>query len=57
MHRAASLIDILQATLRRLEEREHSDTPALAELRRNIVRAIAELEIAKSERAQSATSS
>ena len=45
------LIAILRETLNRLEQSAAADDPSLAELKRRIVRAIAELEVAKSERA------
>lgn len=50
-----SVADLLQSTLQRLERNPEfrQDDPALIELKRQIVRAIAELEIAKSEPAAS----
>ena len=45
------LIAILRETLNRLQQSAAADDPSLAELKRRIVRAIAELEVAKSERA------
>jgi hypothetical protein len=44
------LIAVLRETLNRLEISTEANDPSLAELKRRIVRAIAELEIAKSER-------
>lgn len=44
------LIAILRDTLHRLEESSGTDSPALVELKRKIVRTIAELEVAKAER-------
>lgn len=45
------LIAILRETLNRLEQSTQSDDLSLAELKRRIVRAIAELEVTKAERA------
>lgn len=49
-HFTRSLTDLLQSTLERLEQTSEfrQDDPAVIELKRHIVRSIAELEIAKS---------
>jgi hypothetical protein len=50
-----SLIDILRKTLSQIEQNSEfrQDEPALVDLRRNVARAIGELEVAKSERQES----
>jgi hypothetical protein len=50
------LIDLLQATLKRLEQNQNlsSDDPALLELKQSIVRALAELELIRKEKTEAA---
>jgi hypothetical protein len=46
--RRPDLTQILRETLRKLEQAEQSDSPALVELKRSILRSIAELELVRS---------
>ena len=52
MRRSPQIIEILKATLKRLEEAEERDTPAMQELRRSLTRAVAELQLAKGKAAE-----
>jgi len=49
-HGSRDLIAILQETLDQFEQSGESDRPALTELKRKLVRTVAELELAKDER-------
>lgn len=50
------LIDLLEATLKHLEENQNlsSDDPALLELKQSIVRALAELELVRPRKTEAA---
>ena len=54
MRRTPTVIEILQATLKELEKSEETETPAMVELRRHIIRTIAELKLATLERSAAA---
>lgn len=53
MSRIPQLIDLLKATLDKLELSERRDTPEMQELRRRLARTLAELEVAKVKAADS----
>jgi hypothetical protein len=49
MRRRFDLLNILRETLRNLEESEEANSPSFQELKRSVLRSIAELEQAPSE--------
>jgi hypothetical protein len=52
MRRSFDLLNILRETLRSLEVSEEANSPAFEELKRSVLRSIAELEQARSEQAE-----
>jgi hypothetical protein len=52
MRRRFDLLNILRETLRNLEQSEEANSPRFEELKRSVLRSIAELEQARSEELQ-----